>query len=419
MENYNFRLASKGKSSCPACGKKTFVLYEDTTGKPLHETVGKCDRADHCAHHYTPRQYFSDNGIAHSMVAKKNAPRTPLNVQPPSLIDAETLRRSLCDYSNNSFVQWLRSVVGATAADVAVERYRVGTSEHWPGATVFWQIDISGNIYAGKVMLYGVDGHRRHDVKPAVQWVHSLLKLPDYNLSQHLFGEHLLADESKHVAIVESEKTAIVASIYLPDFIWLACGGSEGLSAQRCAALKGRKVGLFPDAKMFDKWSKKAQELSTICEVDVSPLLENRCTADERERGVDLADFLVLSPLAEFDVPQPVAVPPQCSEEASVVQGLPDAVPCAPRCAALPLRSEITPQKWDSELAELEAFFATAELPASPIKINAWTRIVDVAKCVEADLATAKANNGNDTFLPSLTRLKTLRELLNSNTTKR
>lgn len=65
---FKYKLASKGKTICPKCHKKRFVLYTDTeTIEPLHSTVGRCDRADSCAHHYTPKQYFADKGM--------NAPR--------------------------------------------------------------------------------------------------------------------------------------------------------------------------------------------------------------------------------------------------------------------------------------------------------------------------------------------------------
>ncbi len=41
-----------------------------------------------------------------------------------------------------------------------------------------------------------------------------------------LFGEHLLPmNRGKPVAIVESEKTALVAAYYLPEYVWLASGG--------------------------------------------------------------------------------------------------------------------------------------------------------------------------------------------------
>jgi hypothetical protein len=56
------------------------------------------------------------------------------------------------------------------------------------------------------------------------------------------------------------------SSLYSPDFIWLACGGSEGLNPDKCKCLKGRNVMLCPDAGMFDKWNEKAEQLRTVCE---------------------------------------------------------------------------------------------------------------------------------------------------------
>jgi hypothetical protein len=132
----------------------------------------------------------------------------------------------------------------------------LGTAQN--GGTIFWQIDGCGKIRTGKIIQYGMDGRRCKDVMPPVLWVHTVLKISDFSLIQIqcLFGEHLLRDATKMIAIVESEKTAIIASVYLPTFIWLACGGSEGLNFDKCKCLKGRKVVLlYPDVGMFDKWN--------------------------------------------------------------------------------------------------------------------------------------------------------------------
>ncbi len=72
-----------------------------------------------------------------------------------------------------------------------------------------------------------------------------------------LFGEVLLSIyPNKMVALVESEKTAIIASVYFPDFIWIATGGSDGCKwTQRgvCKVLEGRSVILYPDLGFFEK----------------------------------------------------------------------------------------------------------------------------------------------------------------------
>jgi len=299
MEYHKYSLAKKGKSICPECRRKTFVLYIDNnTGEPLHPTVGKCDRADNCGYHYTPKQYFTNNYISFDNKKEFALSPKPTPKPQPSFIDTELLKKSLSGYEQNRFVQWLAGIVGEKQAEEAIGRYYVGTSKN--GGTCFWQIDLRGKVRAGKIILYDKDGHRRKDTASPVQWVHSVLKLPNFILSQCLFGEHLLRDTVKKVAIVESEKTAVIASIYLPDIIWLACGGSEGLNTEKCTILKGRNVVLFPDYGKYDKWSEKAKEMSRICTVSVSSLIENNATEQERQAGSDIADYLVRFSPSDF-----------------------------------------------------------------------------------------------------------------------
>ena len=304
MSEYKYSLSKRGKTICPQCGKKTFVLYIDAeTGEPLHSTVGKCDRSDNCGHHYSPKQYFADNHISFDRKTEFS-PNMRIATRPqqkpqPSFIDEALFKRSLAGYEQNNFTKWLSGIVGHDKAVETIKRYQVGTSKD--GGTVFWQMDTQGRIRTGKIIHYGSDGHRRKDIFPPVQWVHSLLKLQDFNLHQCLFGEHLLSDKSKPVAICESEKTAVIASCYLPGMIWVACGGCQNLSMKICEPLLGGTVVLFPDAGQYGKWSERAKELSEICSVSLSSLIEEKATDEERKAGFDLADYLVRFSLSDFE----------------------------------------------------------------------------------------------------------------------
>jgi hypothetical protein len=325
MEDYKYSLQKKGKSICPECGRKTYVLYgygADGKGEAIHSTVGKCDRADNCGHHYSPKQYFMDNNISFD----KEITRTP-RIKPtpkpqprPSYIDAELLKKSLSGYEDNRLIQYLHGVIGDEDTKEAISRYFIGTSKHWDGATVFWQIDSAGRTHAGKIMQYNPDtGKRVKEPINKITWVHTVLKLPDFNLFQCLFGEHLLTDKSKPVAIVESEKTAIIASVYLPAFIWLACGGCGNLSLKLCESLKGRIVVLYPDAGKFDEWNEKAKTLSSMCAVSVSDMIEKQATEAERKAGFDLADYLIRFSPFDFAEQKQIAVnsqqPPEKPEQ--------------------------------------------------------------------------------------------------------
>jgi hypothetical protein len=293
MADYRFAL-EKGarKSGCPSCGKMRLVRYMDTlSGEQVADHVGRCDREDSCGYHLTPREHYLLTGENPFSVTKP-AHRQPAPPQPPpSFIDADILQRSLAGYEQNHFCRWLCGVFGEPVAFELTERYRVGTSKHWAGASVFWQIDSNEQIRGGKIMLYNAQSGRR--VKTPfnyVHWVHKVLKIEPYHLQQCLFGQHLLLETMKPVAIVESEKTAIVASGFIPEFIWLATAGKGNLNKEKLKAVNGRRVTLFPDLGALDKWQSIGAGMPNVT---VSDILERRATAAERAAGLDLADFLL------------------------------------------------------------------------------------------------------------------------------
>ena len=99
---------------------------------------------------------------------------------------------------------------------------------------------------------------------------------------------------NKVVALVESEKSALIASGVYPDYVWLATGGKSQLSIDKLKALKGRTVIMFPDVDGFEYWTVKAKEVETIgCKVIVSDLLEKNATDEDRANKIDIADWLI------------------------------------------------------------------------------------------------------------------------------
>ena len=159
-------------------------------------------------------------------------------------------------------------------------------------------------------MLYNLlTGKRVKQPFNHISWVHKAMKYENFELNQCLFGEHLLAsNKSKPVSIVESEKTAIIASMFYPDELWLASGQLNGLNVNKCKVLAERKVKLFPDLSQykrgqqttFQKWSDKSKELSCITDIQVSDFLENIATDEMRKSGCDIADYLVTLNYADF-----------------------------------------------------------------------------------------------------------------------
>jgi hypothetical protein len=150
-------------------------------------------------------------------------------------------------------------------------------------------------------MLYNpVKGTRVKTSFNHITWVHQALKLTPFHLSQSLFGAHQLihAPVNKSIALVESEKTAIIAAAFWSDFIWLATGSLNGLTLERCRSLKGRRVILFPDAGAYGLWQQKAEQLNNHLgiKIKVSNWLEEHVSQAGLEQGVDLADCLYQSP---------------------------------------------------------------------------------------------------------------------------
>ena len=168
----------------------------------------------------------------------------------------------------------------------AAQRYRLGVSRD--GGVIFWQIDTTGSILDGKIMYYRPDCHRDHKRHP--QWVSNRLKhyylgddveliasIPSYHC---LFGTHLLMEDARckmadvfpqtssfrlhtsDVAVVEAEKTAVILSEHYPAYLWLAYE-----VAREARRLYG-------------------------CNITVSPLLELSATPEQKQRKIDLVDYL-------------------------------------------------------------------------------------------------------------------------------
>ncbi|MDE6871627.1 MAG: hypothetical protein K2J62_05840 [Bacteroidales bacterium] len=94
-----------------------------------------------------------------------------------------------------------------------------------------------------------------------MNWGHSLLKKSgtldeSWHLAQCLFGEHILQQDPDPIALVESEKTAIISSGLMLQYLWLATGGKSQLSQEKLSVLTGRRVIAFPDIYGYEGWKR-------------------------------------------------------------------------------------------------------------------------------------------------------------------
>ena len=301
----------KGKATrhtCPQCGEPhKFTRYVvAATGQPIADHIGRCDRECNCGYHYPPKQYFADGGTRPADgIAWQRMPEPP--PRPPYLHDRAEVRALLAHPERNTLSAYWQERIGADRWDEVAKAYALGTwSEgRLAGAAVYWQVDIHGNVKAGKIMQYDPSTGKRSKEERTTSWVHFMRtrqSAGELNVEQCLFGEHLLKGWpiDQPVAVVESEKTAMIAAALMPSFLWVAVGSMGAFTLAKLQALTGRKVLAFPDlsrdGSAFTKWRERAIELGHLfASIHVSDILERKATEADRNDGLDIGDHLLRS----------------------------------------------------------------------------------------------------------------------------
>lgn len=321
---YIFEKGSK-KHQCPACHKKRFVRYIDiNTNQYLPEIYGKCDREINCGYYLNPytNGYVKDNTIADEFTYQFIKPI----VKPKQVfIPKDVFYKTRTSYHKNTFIQNLLKNIAYPFNPIDIEKviaqYHLGTiaKGYRKGATTFPFIDINNNVRAIQVKQFDNSNHTT-----GTDFLHSIIEkhyirnnkktpnwLNDYNQNETkvscLFGEHLLHKYKYNpIALVEAPKTAIYGTLYFgypnnpKNLLWLAVYNLSSLNLNKCKALKGRKVFLFPDLskqnKAYDLWSYRAQKIQEQLKgalFKISNLLEKLATKEDREQGKDIADYLI------------------------------------------------------------------------------------------------------------------------------
>lgn len=286
MKQYKYNLdKSSKKFLCPKCNKKTFVKYiEAETGNYLNDEFGRCDRETNCGYYSTPKGDFKNTFEVKYIEPPK-----------PSFHDFNLVTQSGRNYKQNNFIQFLKTLFSNDEVKQTILKYLIGTSKHWSGATTFWQIDNTNNVRHGKIMLFNSETGKRtknSNGKALISSVRSVLKLENFNLNQCLFGLHLINEtNTKTIALVEGEKTAVIMSLFKPDYIWLATGGKGGFKYEFLKPIKDFKIIAFPDKSEYNEWLNKAIELNAVgFKIVVSEWLEQQ---PDFEAGTDLADVYI------------------------------------------------------------------------------------------------------------------------------
>lgn len=463
---YIFEKGSK-KHYCPECSKKRFVRYIDTqTDEYLPEQYGRCDRESKCGYFLNPYK----DGYAKAIWEQEQGNKTDWKPQPPkrikkpvnkpkiAFIPVEVFNRTRAGYEQNTFIQNLLTRVAFPFEVQDIEKvislYHLGTVQNGyrKGANTFPFIDVQGNVRAIQVKQFDVQNHttgtdflhsiiEKHHTrnnKPLPEWLEAYKK--NETKVSCLFGEHLLSKYPYNpVALVEAPKTAIYGTLYFgfpeqpTNLLWLAVYNLSSLNLNKCKALKGRNVYLFPDlskdGKAFELWSNKATEIQKRLQgtyFHVSDLLEQLAPQQDKEQGKDIADYLIKQDwrlfrkqnIKEIPQPEPEPVETSTSEKSEALKktffSQPEPLPKVEVFQPEPIIKE-QPKNWGNEIAELENYFSGIKLPTQPVKLNKCSTITDCSLFIESHFVTLKANKGKRTFLPYLNRLKELKEVLSTN----
>ena len=139
LEPYN---GPKSRYRCPSCQKpKVFTRYIDlgNSKEYIDAIVGRCDRAGKCKYHYTPSEYFKKKNLF--IPKKTNIIPLKKESKNTSFIPDRYVKESLKINADNYFLNYLNSFMSEEIIKEMRNKYCVGTSKKWRGATIFWQID--------------------------------------------------------------------------------------------------------------------------------------------------------------------------------------------------------------------------------------------------------------------------------------
>lgn len=298
---------SKRRTRCPECnssdGFAGLVSIDGVhCGDPLRH--GKCHACD-------------------AMIWPDDAPSEPSPYQktergPAAIVGPEIMQQTS---GEDSSLHRVLINIGGPAMASHLRQWNVGTdAEGW---TAFHLIDARGHHRTTKRIQYDSTGHRIDGKAGFGVRLASgkMVHLGNGNGHERcLFGEHWLADgaamidhrdgsprlhsydSTTPIVFVESEKTAVVASFMMPQWVWIATGGVNGLSQERAAAirdhLRDRIVLIMFDCddKGREHAAKVAQRIADaggkpIHQIDGKPVQDHVFTS--ASDGYDFGDYVM------------------------------------------------------------------------------------------------------------------------------
>jgi hypothetical protein len=258
---------SSKKYTCPQCNHKSMVVYLDNEMKaPVDEyRFGRCDRENSCGYHSHPNE---DPELA----AKKAETFIPV---PATEVVQKFPDESVYGHITNKTKTCISPLHAFCNKKLLIPNehlLRWGVYSDKDGdLTVYIFRNFNNEVVNLKWFKYKEDGHRdknfdSYSLKNPKTPPHPPKSVERKNFSggkevvekyqMCLYGEHLLPRQidDMPVCVVESEKTAVIASFFYKQFHWVSCGSNNGVTdgtdgrPDKIKHLKGRKVYWVGDA---------------------------------------------------------------------------------------------------------------------------------------------------------------------------
>lgn len=288
LMNYYYQLEKGNKKfRCPACQvNRKYKRYIAPNGDYAEFRYGRCDRQQKCGYHEVPNSPKKMSFSEYIQIPKRQI----------KYIERNEILKSLGNYpTRNQLFIYLCQIFEEELVEAAFKIYCIGSHNKYPMATVFWYINHKKQITRGKIMGYDEYGHRVKEPFSQISSVHKELGYQEFDQDKCLFGAHLVQKETnKTICIVESEKTALIASIFSPEYLWLATGSASQLNEKWFAGITSRNLILYPDRGQEANWTSKVSEIikKTKCNIKVSMLAKHLTIAKSND-GDDIADLII------------------------------------------------------------------------------------------------------------------------------
>lgn len=327
---FKYSLDSCEKFDCPECGSRgRFVRYRNVvSGDWVLDDYGRCDRENDCGYwkKIENNQVITDKSILKYEVQRERVIHSSDFLRPTYYKPFRENNLAGIKYEN-TFLRGIGKIFGKKTAIDVYNKFNLGT--FYDGGVIFPYNGVDGELITGKIMWYDDNLNRIKEGKKSFpRWLHNFdyrkdnsndvicSPFPDSYKADFGFFNYNLRDLKNRgdICMVESEKTAIIMSIILPEFEWVATGGLGNLSqVYKWYGITRKNIFLFPDfgivkskAKTVeDYWTdiimeKISVEYSNMGWYGVVDYIPEYITDEEkynlREKGIDIADFVLDNP---------------------------------------------------------------------------------------------------------------------------